>query len=243
MSGKGKGHHVEALLGLIDLEGVFAHAGQRWLKADQPTIAAKLGCSPRTLRNVTKHPAFQTHRTRLGGKNFTLIRRADAESANGQIGKSKSANRQSPKAKSATKPATKSAAKPASKSAIHATFEQLAMRDELRLIWVRHRFMPDNARVTKAEYGLLLQLAKLGITPDEFLYVLNNWMEFLSCVNAICTHDGCTSALKAYRPEPWLGTIAEFPKAAKEVYITKKQWEDGYNLQEKLELDKIADEL
>jgi hypothetical protein len=229
MSAKGK---VQTLLGVIDLEGDFPHAGHRWLKGDQPTIAARLGCSPRTLRTIIKDPAFVTHRTRLGGKNVTLIRRADPKAA---ITSAKPANEQVPKAKSAI---------PKSKSAkIDATFEQLATREALRLIWVRHQFMPEDARVTKAEYGLLLELAKLGITPHEFRYVLDNWMEFLACVNAICTHDGCTSALKAYRPEPWLGTIAEFPKAAKEVYITKKQWEDGYNLQKKLELDKIADEL
>jgi hypothetical protein len=231
MSAKGKGHHVEALLGLIDLEGDFAHAGQRWLKADQPTIAAKLGCSPRTLRTIIKHPAFQTHRTRLGGKNFTLIRRADAKAANGQF----------PKAKSATKPATKPAK-------IDATLEQLATREELRLIWVRYQLMPDDARVTPKEYGLLLEIAKLGITPAVFRYVIENWMEFLSGVNTLCT-DPTTdkSLLKAYRPKPWLGTIVQFPEAAKEVYITHKQWEDGYNLQKKLEekeyLDKLADEL
>ena len=228
MSAKGK---VETLLGLIDLEGDFAHAGQRWLKGDQPTIAARLECSPRTLRTIIKDPAFVTHRTRLGGKNVTLIRRADA----------KSANRQSPKAKSATKPATKPAK-------IDATLEQLATREELRLIWVRYQLMPDDARVTPKEYGLLLEIAKLGITPAVFRYVIENWMEFLSGVNTLCT-DPTTdkSLLKAYRPKPWLGTIVQFPEAAKEVYITHKQWEDGYNLQKKLEekeyLDKLADEL
>jgi hypothetical protein len=78
--------------------------------------------------------------------------------------------------------------------------------------------------------------------------VIDNWIEFLNGVNTLCT-DPTTdkSLLKAYRPEPWLGTIVQFPEAAKEVYITHKQWEDGYNLQKKVEekeyLDKLADEL
>ena len=233
MSAKDK---VQTLLGLIDLEGDFPHAGQRWLKADQPTIAAKLGCSPRTLRNIIKHPAFQTHRTRLGGKNFTLIRRADPKAA---IPKAKSANRQSGKAKSATKPA----AKPAK---IDATLE--ARREELRQIWLAHQFKFCTDRVPKAEYGLLLELAKLGITPAVFRYVLDNWKLFLVGVNTLHT-DPVTdkSLLQAYRPTPWLGTIVQFPEAAKEVYRTYKQSDDGYNLQKKLEekelLDKLADEL
>lgn len=227
MSAKGK---VETLLGLIDLEGDFPWDGQRWLKGDQPTIAARLGCSVRTLRTIIKDPAFVTHRTRLGGKNVTLIRRVDPKSATTA---SKSATEQVPKAKAAI---------PKSKSAkIDATFEELVMRDELRLIWVRHRFMPDDARVTKAEYGLLLELAKLGITPAVFRYVLDNWMEFLSCVNAICTEDGCTSALTAYRPEPWLGTMVEFHAAMKEVYRTHQQWKETQA--KKLGIDKLADEL
>jgi hypothetical protein len=223
MSAKGK---VQMLLGLIDLEGDFPHAGQRWLKGDQPTIAARLGCSPRTLRTIIKDPAFVTLRTRLGGKNVTLIRRADPKAA---VTKAKSAIEQVPKAKSAI---------PKSKSAnIDATFEQFATREELRLIWVRHQFMPDDARVTPKEYGLLLELAKLGITPAVFRYVIENWKEFLNGVNTLCT-DPTTdkSLLKAYRPEPWLGTIVQFPEAAKEVYITHKQAEMTL-------LDKLADEL
>ena len=219
MTAKGK---FQTLLRLIDAEADFPFDGQRWLRGDQLTIAAKLGCAPRTLRNIIQDPAFVTHRTRLGGKNVTLIRRADpkpavtkAKSANGQIGKAKSA-------RTASKPAK-----------IDATFEQLARREELRLIWVRDQFKPDTARVTKSEYGLLLELAKLGTTPAEFSYVLNNWMEFLACVNATCTDDGCTSALKAYRPEPWLGTMVEFHAAMREVYLTHQQ--DM--------IDKYADEL
>jgi hypothetical protein len=168
MSAKGK---VQALLGLIDAEGDFPHAGQCWLKADQPTIAARLGCAPRTLRTIIKDPAFVTHRTRFGGKNFTLIRRAD----------SKSANRQSVQAKSATKPATKSA-KPAK---IDATFEHQKRREELRQIWLAHQFKFCTDRVPRAEYGLLLEIAKLGITPDEFRYVLDHWKIFLIGVNAL----------------------------------------------------------
>lgn len=228
MSAKGK---VETLLGLIDLEGDFPHAGQRWLKGDQPTIAARLGCSPRTLRTIIKDPVFVTHRTRLGGKNVTLIRRANPKAA---VTRAKSANEQVLKAKSAI-PETKSAK-------IDATFEQLATREALRLIWVRHQFMPDDARVTKAEYGLLLELAKLGITPDEFRYVLHNWMEFLACVNALCTDEATgNSKLKAYRPEPWLGTMVEFHEAVKEAYRTHQQWQ--VTQAQKYQLDKLADEL
>lgn len=101
--------------------------------------------------------------------------------------------------------------------------------------------MPDDARVAKAEYGLLLELAKLGITPDEFRYVLQNWMEFLACVNAICTADGCKSLLQKYQPKPWLGTMVEFHEAMKEVYINHQQWEATQA--KKYELDKLADEL
>ena len=97
--------------------------------------------------------------------------------------------------------------------------------------------MPDGARVTPKEYGLLLELAKLGITPAIFRYVIDNWMEFLSGVNTLCTDPATDkSLLKAYRPEPWLGTIVEFPDAAKEVYITHKQAEMTL-------LDKLANDL
>jgi hypothetical protein len=57
MSAKGK---VQTLLGLIALEGDFPHAGQRWLKGDQPTIAARLGCSTRTLPPKPVEPAPAT---------------------------------------------------------------------------------------------------------------------------------------------------------------------------------------
>jgi hypothetical protein len=231
---------VETLLGLIDLEGDFPHAGQRWLKGDQPTIAARLECSPRTLRNIIKDPVFATHRTRVGGTNVTLIRRADAKSANAksanrQIGKSEAANQQSPKAKSATKPAAKPA-KPANPAKIDATFEQLEARVELRRIWLAHQFKFTTDRVTPKEYGLLLELAKLGTTSDEFRYVLNNWREFLVCVNATCPDEAGDSKLKAYKPEPWLGTMVEFHEAVKEVYLTHQQ-------AKKSVIDKYAHEL
>jgi hypothetical protein len=230
MSAKGK---VQALLDLVDAEADFPLDDQRWLKADQPTIAAKLGCAPRTLRNIIKDPAFVTHRTRLGGKNFTLIRRADPKAA---IPKAKSANRQSGTAKSATKPA----AKPAK---IDATLEHQKRREELRQIWLAHQFRFSTDRVPKAEYGLLLQIAKLGITPDEFRYVLDNWKLFLIGVNALY-NDPVTlkSDLKKYQPKPWLGTIVQFPEAVHEVYQTHKQWEDGYKLQKQLEQQQTIDQ-
>jgi hypothetical protein len=206
VSAKGKGHHVEALLALIDLEGDFPWNGQRWLKAHQPTIAAKLGCSVRTLQSTIKNPAFVTHRTRFGGRNFTLIRRADPKPAGPHLRESKSATPQSKSAKT------------------DATFEHEVSREKLRQIWLAHQCKPDTARVTKSEYGLLLQLAKLGTTPDEFRYVLYNWMEFLTCVNAICPDEAGNSKLKAYKPEPWLGTMVEFHEAVKEVYLTHQQW-------------------
>jgi hypothetical protein len=236
MSAKGKGPHVEALLALIDLEGDFPSNGQRWLKADQPTIAAKIGCSVRTLQTTIKNPAFVTHRTRFGGKNFTLVRRADPASP--QIGHSKSA---SPQSKSAS-PRSKSAS-PQSKSAkTDATFEQEVRREELRQIWLAHQFKFSTDRVTKREYGLLLELAKLGITPDEFRYVVDHWMEFLACVNAICFDEATgNSKLKAYRPKPWLGTMVEFHEALKEVYLTHQQWQATQV--KKCEIDKLAKEL
>lgn len=237
MSAKGKGKNVEALLGLIDAEGDFAHDGHRWLNADQPTIAKKLGCSVRTLGNTIKHPAFVTLRTRLGGKNVTLIRRADPKSANRQLDPSKSASKQVGTAKSANRQIGRSAKAAAKSPKIDATLEQLETRKELRLIWVRYQCMPDNARVTPKEYGLLLELAKLGIEPAVFRYVIENWKEFLNGVNTLCT-DPIThnSLLKAYRPEPWLGTIVQFPEAAKEVYLTHWQAQQAI-------LDKLAHEL
>ena len=240
MSAKGKGKNVEALLGLIDAEGDFAHDGHRWLNADQPTIAKKLGCSVRTLGNTIKHPAFVTLRTRLGGKNVTLIRRANPKCANRQLDQSKSANKQVGTAKSAN--ATAKSAKPAAKSAkIEGTLELAVRREELRQIWLRYQMKPDTALVKSVEYGLLLELAKCGITPAEFRYGIENWKEFLICVNAVCLDEATgNSKLKAYRPEPWLGTMVEFHEAVKEVYLTHQQAQYAAKI---ATLDKYRDEL
>ena len=200
MSAKGQGKNVKALLGLIDAEGYFAHGGHRWLKADQPTIASEAGLlAAHAAQHYQQTSGVCTLRTRLGGKNFTLIRRADPKSANRQIDQSKSANRQvgTPNRQMANSPNRQSRQPNRQKSRARsntAPDARSCARSGSPINASRHR-AGDEVGVRPA-----LELAKRGITPAEFRYVLANWQEFLTCVNALCLEEATgNSKLKAYQ--------------------------------------------